>query len=82
MNRRCGYAAAHPPHRPPDTGDGCPGIMPIWPCDRTHTEGTHYAHSVGVYFYCPGSVNPPDATIGPQYPDSMIPPEPAAVKGV
>jgi hypothetical protein len=75
VNGNCGSQAAHPPHRPtPD--NGCPGIMPIWPCDRTRDEGDHYAHIVGVYFYCPGKTNPPDAMTGPQYPDSMIPPAP------
>jgi hypothetical protein len=67
----CGHPAAHPPHRPPGAEDGCPGIMPIWRCD---VPPEHHAHIVGVHYYCPGTNRPPTAMIGPQYPDSMVPP--------
>jgi hypothetical protein len=70
---RCGSDAAHPPHRNHTDTTGCPGIMPIWPCEL---PGEHYAHIVGVHYYCPGVLSPPNAMIGPQYPDSMVPPPP------
>lgn len=62
----CGSGAAHSPHASRIlAGWWCPGVIPVWPCERGRRHVPHIANTGD--FYCPGTTKPPTDIVAPQY---------------